>query len=120
MEHKHLSITDSPANFFCILQSMYSEFDCDNCVLQGAVPASVTPTETASSKSGSAPSSIKGPPENQEYLQADKGVLVKANTFAIGFPEASLGILVRATPQGRIYRGSWHSSAVAIKVCCCC
>lgn len=49
--------------------------------------------------------------------QGSKGVRVVGDSMQTSFAEVQLSILVRASPHGRIFRGLWQDSQVAVKVC---
>ena len=79
----------------------------------GSEGGTLTPTASlASTPMGRAPSAST----QLAWLHGDKAKLVKSGSIRSSFSEVQLGVLVRATPQGRIFRGRWHDSPVAVKV----
>lgn len=83
--------------------------------------AAVLPYGKAASASldgGSAQSVVSNASEAQtERLQEGKGVLLKSKLpLQETFREVELGVLVKATTSGRIFRGQWKACQVAIKV----
>ena len=73
---------------------------------------------SASLDTGSTGSALSGISDvASEKLNEGKGMLLKGGQPIRGhFPEVELGVLLKTMTSGRVFRGTWESSPVAIKV----
>lgn len=75
-----------------------------------------TPTSGGILASSSTDISTASLGEGLERVQGNRGFLVTGPSLQASFKEVELGVLVRASPKGRIFRATWHESQVAVKV----
>ena len=49
--------------------------------------------------------------------ESSKGTALSTGKPPLSFEEVSLGVLIRSTPSGRLFRGLWNKEPVTVKVC---